>query len=231
MSENEIQCSCEGCHLKTVVYNSLNDADILSVCGDRREYRYSKGDVIIEENAEIKEFIYLKSGLVKIFRKVADGREQILNIATPMEFVSLLSVFSEKYYKFSISALDETAVCVISLDLIKSLIIANGNFALGLMEKMSKNADKIILQNLSLNMKNLRGRIAYILLIFSKDIYKSECFDLPVSRKEIAQLIDMTTENVIRILSEFRRDNIIKINGKNIEIVNLKVLEQISIHG
>ena len=139
-----------------------------------------------------------------------------LNIATPMEFVSLLSVFSEKYYKFSISALDETSVCVISLDLIKSLIISNGNFALGLMEKMSKNADKIILQNLSLNMKNLRGRIAYILLIFSKDIYKSECFDLPVSRKEIAQLIDMTTENVIRILSEFRRDNIIKINGKNI---------------
>ena len=80
-------------------------------------------------------------------------------------------------------------------------------------------------------MKNLRGRIAYILLLFANDIYKTDAFDLPLSRKEIAQLIDMTTENVIRILSEFRKDEIIRINGKNIEILNKKSLNRISEHG
>ncbi len=231
MSDNKIICSCEGCDLKMIVYDSLSEQDVLSVCGDKREISFRKGELIIEEGSEIKEFIYLKSGLVKIFRKVSNNKEQIVNIATPMEFVSLLSVFSETHYRFSISALDDTTVCIIDLALIKGFVKANGNFALCLMEKMSKNADKIILQNLSLNMKNLRGRIAYILLIFANEIYKSNSFDLPISRKEVAQLIDMTTENVIRILSEFRRDNIIRINGKNIEIVNYKVLEQISFHG
>ena len=40
-------------------------------------------------------------------------------------------------------------------------------------------------------------------------------FDLPVSRKEIGELIGMTTENVIRIFSEFRRDEISQIFSEN----------------
>jgi len=41
----------------------------------------------------------------------------------------------------------------------------------------------------------------------------------------------MTTENVIRILSEFRKDKIIKINGKSIEILNMEMLERLSKSG
>jgi CRP/FNR family transcriptional regulator len=214
-----------------VVFESLNNDEIKSVCSVKKEHTYNRGEIIIAEGQEINEFIYLKSGLVKIYRTINTDKQQILNIATPMEFVSLLSVFSEKEYKFSISAIEDTTVCMIDLDIVKNLVLSNGRFALGLMEKMSKNTDKIILQNLSLNMRQLRGRIAYILLLFANEIYKTESFDLPVSRKEVAQLIDMTTENVIRILSEFRKDGIIRINGKNIEIINKKLLEQIAEHG
>ncbi|MDD3687015.1 MAG: Crp/Fnr family transcriptional regulator, partial [Bacteroidales bacterium] len=114
---------------------------------------------------------------------------------------------------------------------IKQLVEQNGKFALALMEKMSKNADNIIMQNLCLNMKNLRGRIAFILLLFADKIFKKNEFELPVSRKEIAQLIDMTTENVIRIMSEFRKDGIIAADGKNIAILKKNILEQIARHG
>ena len=56
-------------------------------------------------------------------------------------------------------------------------------------------------------------------------------FELPVSRREIAEYIGMTTENVIRTLSEFRRDKLIKINGKEIEIADYDTLEKISNFG
>lgn len=59
-------------------------------------------------------------------------------------------------------------------------------------------------------------------------IYIGHKFNLPISRREIAELINMTTENVIRILSEFRKDKIINIDGKGIEIINLPLLEKIS---
>ncbi|MFH2095536.1 MAG: Crp/Fnr family transcriptional regulator [Bacteroidota bacterium] len=231
MADAKIQCDCPGCDFRTVVFDNLTGEEIKIVCSIKRDKTFQKGEIIVGEGEEIKEFLYLRSGLIKIFRKGENGRDQIIHIATPYQFVSLLSVFSEKTYNYSIAALDETSVCIIDLQVIKDLIIKNGNFGLGIMEKMSKNTDNIILTSINLGKKNLRGRIAYILLLFANEIYKSDSFDLPVSRKEIAQLIDMTTENVIRIFSEFRKDGIIRINGKNIEIVKRDMLKRISDHG
>ncbi|MFH2141853.1 MAG: Crp/Fnr family transcriptional regulator [Bacteroidota bacterium] len=231
MSESKISCNCEECGFRTVVFDNLSSDEVNQICSTKTEKSFKKGDVIVEEGHEIKEFMYLKSGLIKIFRKGDNGRDQIIHIATPFEFVSLLSVFSETHYNYSISALDETSVCYIDLEIIKNLIIHNGLFGLRILEKMSKNADRIILTSINLGKKNLRGRIAYILLLFTDEIYKSDSFDLPVSRKEIAQLIEMTTENVIRTFSEFRKDGIIRINGKNIEILNKNMLQRISNHG
>ena len=56
-------------------------------------------------------------------------------------------------------------------------------------------------------------------------------FELPVSRREIAEYIGMTTENVIRTLSEFRRDKLIRINGKEIEIMDVETMKKISSFG
>ena len=112
----------------------------------------------------------------------------------------------------------------------KELVRENGNFALDLLERMSRTADNIIRNYNDINRKNLRGRIAYILLNFSDTIYLNDRFDLPVSRKEIAELIGMTTENVIRILSEFRKEGIIRINGKEIEITDKPKLQFLSEH-
>ena len=53
-------------------------------------------------------------------------------------------------------------------------------------------------------------------------------FVFPISRREIAELIDMRTENVIRIMSEFRKDGLIKINGHIIEIINQEMLQKVS---
>ncbi len=107
----------------------------------------------------------------------------------------------------------------------------NGVFARQLLEKMSRVADRLLSTRLELNSRQLRGRIAYIIIMFSVDIYQSDTFNLPISRKEIGDLIDMRVENVIRILSEFRKDGIIKIEGTQIEIVNLPMLERIMQHG
>lgn len=55
--------------------------------------------------------------------------------------------------------------------------------------------------------------------------------EMPISRKEIAELIGMTTENVIRILSEFKKEEIIRIEGKEIEILDFDRLQMISDRG
>jgi CRP/FNR family transcriptional regulator len=181
----------------------------------------------MREGDPIKNFIYLKQGLVKIYRHAEQNKEQIICFSLPLDFVSLLSVFSEKQYKYSVAALEDSTTCNISLDEVKNIATSNGKFALSLIEKVNKATDKIILDFLKLKQKRLNGRIAYILLFFSNDIYHSNSFKLPVSRKEIAEYIGMTVENVIRTLSEFRKDGIIKIFGPVIEIVDEERLARI----
>ena len=100
-----------------------------------------------------------------------------------------------------------------------------------LLEKISQVSDLMMGTRLDLEMRQLRGRVAFILSYLSKEIYKSAKFNLPISRREIAELVDMRVENVVRILSEFRRDNIIRIEGTGIEIVEPEKLEWIKMHG
>jgi CRP/FNR family transcriptional regulator len=120
---------------------------------------------------------------------------------------------------------------MVKLEYIKELFLKNGGFAMGLLTKISRINDKIISQTLDIRQKNLIGRVAFVLLYFTNEIYKSRVFDLPVSRKEIADYIGMSTANVIRTLSDFKKDGIIRVFGKTIEVVDAEKLESISKHG
>ena len=50
---------------------------------------------------------------------------------------------------------------------------------------------------------------------------------MPISRSEIADLIGMTAENVIRVVSDLRKDGVIEISGKQIKIADSKKLKQL----
>jgi CRP-like cAMP-binding protein len=221
-------CNCEGCELKSLFFENASTHEIEAICTQKVEKQYKKGELIIKEGDEIKEFTYLKEGLVKLYRTGTDRKEQIICFAGPLDFVSLLSLFSENRYNYSVSALTDSVTCSLLLGEIKQMAEHNGKFAISLIEKINKASDKIILTFLDVKQRRLYGRIAYILLYFSEVICKKDIFELPVSRKEIAEFIGMTTENVIRTMSELRKDSIIKISGKVIEIVDKEKLKRIS---
>jgi CRP-like cAMP-binding protein len=224
-------CSCEFCELKDLFVNRLEGGQLEDVCSKKVEKEFRQGEIIIKEGTLIKDFVYLKSGLVKLFKTNQHGREQIITIAKPFDYVGLLSVFSNKHYNYSVTALEDSVTCNLSMSEIRSLIKINGNLAMNLLSKMSKVADKIILDTLEIRRKQLRGRVAYLLLYFSQEVYFNNEFDLPLSRKEMADYVGMTTENVIRSLSELRKDGILKIYGKTIQIVNLETLQSIATYG
>ncbi len=226
-----ISCNCDKCELRNAFFNSFDEEEVQTFCNQKIEKEYAKGENIIQEGEIIKDFIYLKSGLVKLYKTSAANKDQIITIAEPFDFVSLLSVFSDSRYNYSVAAIENSVICCLNLADVKMHAKTNGLLTLNLMERMSTASDKIILESLAIRNRHLRGKVAYILLKFSKEIYRNDVFEVPVSRREIAEYIGMTTENVIRTLSEFRKDKLIKINGKEIEIVDTKTLEQISNFG
>ena len=222
------RCICEHCEFRDLVFSSLDDATIQKLCDQKEEQIFRKGETIHHEGDKISYFKYLKSGLVKLYRKTPSGDEQVVTITKPFEFVSNISIFSEDRYKYSVSAVEDSVICAIKLDFIKELLLKNAAFAMGLLSKVAKVNEKIISQTLDIRQKNLVGRVAYILLYFTNEIYNTQVFDLPVSRKEIADYIGMSTANVIRTLSDFKKEGIIRVFGKTIEIVDIRRLEIMS---
>ncbi len=223
--------ACNTCTLKSLLFTKMSNEELQYVNGFRQEIEFEKGEIIIKANDPVKEFLYLKKGLVKLIKTDLQNKERIISIARPLDFVSLLSTFSDTNYGYSITALEKSVVCSIGLESMKDVIRKNGVFALELMQQISKSTNFVLQATYEIDNKQLRGRIAYILLWFAKKIYHKNSFNLPISRREIGELINMTTENVIRILSEFRKDGIIKIDGKNINIEKIDMLEKISKSG
>ena len=224
-------CDCELCDLKNLIYSRLDREAVDLFCSGKVEKEYAQGEVITREGHVIHDFIYLKSGLVKLYRTDPSGKEQIITIAKPFDYVSLLSVFSNREYNYSVTALEDSVTCNLDMEQIRKMFLSNGKYAMGLIEKMSEVSDKIILESLEFRKRHLRGRVALLLMYFHEKIYQAEEFDLPLTRKEIADYVGMTTENVIRTLSEFRKDRILLISGKTIVIRDLDTLRSIAQFG
>ena len=99
-------------------------------------------------------------------------------------------------------------------------------------EKLTRSELAILEANsVKVTYKQSFGRLADILICLSDRIYKKNEFELPLSRKELAELTGMSSETVIRALKKFQVDGIIRTYGKCIEVIDYERLKQISERG
>lgn len=231
MSQLIDSSKCSECAFRSLLFEKLELDELILMDQAKTEIQFEKGEKIIAEGDEIKEFVYLKQGLVKLSKMTPDMKDHIISVSKPKTFIGFLTVFSHDKYQYSLTALEQSTLCFIDINLIKKIIQENGLFAMDVLAKISQVSDEIIHRRVNICSKQLRGRIAYLLIFFAKNIYHNTKFDLPLTRKEFGELIDMSTENVIRILSEFRKDELIKIDGSRIEINKFENLEKISKFG
>lgn len=226
-----MKCDCSECVIRGLMFSNAEVEEIESICLIKKERKFNKGDLIYQTGDPMNDLVYLKSGLVKYYSVFKDGKSHILSIAKPFDAISLLNTFNKGFSLYNLSALENSVLCYIPLKEIQSIIKKNGEFAFDFIQKFSNVSKNTIHQLMLINSKNLSGRVAFILLWFAQNIYNKNVYEIPISRKEIAELIGMTTENVIRALSEFRQEKIIRINGKEVEIIDLERLTKISIYG
>jgi CRP/FNR family transcriptional regulator len=147
-----------------------------------------------------------------------------------MDFVSIHNIFSGDTYNYSVSALEDSTVCRFDLPTIKQLIKDNGVFAQKIIETTNIASNQILTDSLDLISKSMYGKVASVLLFFQEKVYFSPEYELPISRKEIAQYTGLTIETVIRVISSFRHDGLIKVFGKRIEIIDHEGLKAIFEH-
>ena len=190
--------------------------------------KYKKKDVIFKQNTRTSHLIFIKSGLVKIFKEGKNDRVIILKISNPESFIGLMSVFGDNLHQYSAEAITDAEICDLDLRLFKSILLENSNYSLNLLKIISTDGLFIFDRLLGLSHKQLPGRIADVILYFSEDIFKTDNFVFPFTRKELADFAGTTKESFIRTLTEFKNDKIIDIDGANISVNSKDIIKTLS---
>lgn len=220
---------CYTCKIESCFFQSLSD-DENEKFNNKIELKFKKGQIICKQGSFASHVVFLKEGLVKLYTE-GEQKNTIISIYKQPVYIGLVSVFGSDYYQFSISAIEDTTLCIIDINSIKQLVLNNNKTALEIITYISKSANFLLENKINMERKQIRGRLAFILLFLCKQVFQNHIFNLPITRKEIAEFAGMSTENVITLLSEFKKDNMIKIEGKHFELLNIKALEELSAKG
>ncbi|MBN1252619.1 MAG: Crp/Fnr family transcriptional regulator [Bacteroidales bacterium] len=221
---------CASCNIKSSAAKTLNVAE-LSIMGEHcSEVKFKKGETIFKENAFSSNIVYLKHGIVKIHIE-GPNSEQIIKISKAPTYLGIPTTFDEKINRYSATALENTTVCFISLEMFKQFIRNNADFSYEIIVDLCKSELDSFNNTVNRAQKNISGRVADAILFFHKEIYKSKEFQIPISRIEFGNFVDTSRESVCRVLTDLDNGKIVKVRGKKITILDLELLKTISKNG
>jgi CRP/FNR family transcriptional regulator, polysaccharide utilization system transcription regulator len=190
--------------------------------------KFNKKEVIFRQNTRTSHIMFVKSGMVKIFKEGRNSKYIILKVAVVDDFLALLSIYGRDTHQYSASAVLETEITFIDINTFNSILFSNGEYANHLIQKISNDGLFIFERLMSQSHKQLPGRIADVILYFSEIIFKSEEFEFPFTRRELAELAGTTKESFIRTLAEFKNDKIINLDGSFVKINSVKIIKTLS---
>ncbi|MBN2862281.1 MAG: Crp/Fnr family transcriptional regulator [Bacteroidales bacterium] len=219
--------SCEICKQKCDIYEAALLTGKSFPDGITMQAQFRKREKICKQGDSVSHALYLVEGTAKLFIEGINGHNIILYLMKPPAYIGLLSFFESIHYTYSVTAVEDSRVCMVDLDFLKQLYLENHEVLLKLNKAFGKSVASIMNKIICLNQKNIRGRIAESLLYLA-GFYGSEKYTLSVTRRELGEMSAISEENTVRLLTELRQEGIIKIEGKEVSINDKIMLKKIS---
>ena len=232
MKQQEISIPfCDKCSLETgSIFRYLNteEGDIVNY---KKEFRqYKRGDILYTEGSRISGFYCVHSGIIKVFKTGLDGKEQIIRFAKPGDIIAYRSVLSNEAACTSAKVIEDCEVCYIPSEILIELVKTNSTFALELLRLACRELGEANSFITDIAQKTVRERLAEILVLLVTEfgLDEQKYLQISLTREELANIVGTATESVIRLLSEFKSDKLVELNGRKIRVLNIKGLEKIS---
>ncbi|NOY36903.1 MAG: Crp/Fnr family transcriptional regulator [Chlorobi bacterium] len=188
--------------------------------------QYSAGERIFKQKAPLTHFAVLQEGLLKIHFEYLH-KQLVLLLIKPGQMVGGPGFLVDNKHHFSVTALQDSKVWLMDLNLYKKILETQPGFSLKVIRYLNQVHQKTYQRLMSLTMKSMYGRVADTLLYLADDLYSSSVFDTSLSRQDFADFSALSMESVVRILTAFAKDKLIICEGKHFEILNRNKLEKI----
>ncbi len=229
MEKGELINSCISCSNKSSCFKQLSPTELKLNDKHRVQLNFKKGETIFKQGSFANHIHFIKSGLVKVYMEVSNSdKNLVINILPTGNLLGLPSLYGNKVYTYTATAIENTTICIIENSVIKNLIEKNGKFAADIIKTMNHCTNSTYDRFISLTHKQLNGRLADTLIYLAEEIYRSNTFKLSLSRADLAELTGMSTMSVVKVIKDFKENKIIKNENGTIEILNMQLLKRIS---
>lgn len=227
---NTYTSCCIGQH-KCNCFNVLSQEEHDFLFSNSVLVKFGKQEMIYKQGGLVSNIMIVESGLVKVFIE-DQNNVLVLKIITPGKLLGLTSI-SEKNntYQYNAMAYVDSVIRQIDINAFRSVVKQNPVFAKEIIDILNSNSIQINNRFFCLSHKQSFGRLADILLCLSERVFQEPEFELPLSRKELAELTGLKAETVIRLLKQFSDEGIISLSGKKIKINDNQSLKKISEKG
>lgn len=219
---------CTTCPFNAKAFKFLTKEELELVNKNRHEVAYKPGEIIFKQNSAYTHVVSFNRGLAKIYLEGYNGKQLIIRLVKPNEFIASPGLNPNSKHYYSISALEQSTVCFLETSVIKMIFKQNHIFQEMLMRDIHSYYSKTLQKLININQKHRHGRIAEALIYLSEEIYESEDFSLTISKRELADMAGISTESSFRILKELHDQGSIRIQKKHVEILDKGYLQQLS---
>jgi len=224
---------CELCSSrKHSMLSELSEIHICNISENKNLISHKKGQILYYEATKPLGIFCVNSGVVKVYKIASNGKEQIIHLAKEGDFLGYSALLGEENYTNSAMIVEDAKICFIPKEAFLSTLFSNTPFFKRITKELSHEIGVMESKLTDANQKSIRERLAFVLLqlgtSFGVEGAGDVRIDLILSREEIAGMVGTATESVIRLLSEFKKDDLIDLQGKKIIIKDRRGLSRLS---
>lgn len=202
--------------------------DLRSLMSNYELETFQAGDTIYEAGKQSNFFYLIKRGVIKAHRIDSRGKELITELYKEDDFFGNAAFNSGESYQEFATALEDSQLYTVSKEELHKILASNGRVTLELVEILSNNLKGLKQQLMEMAYGSVRKKTANTILLFAEKIKKHPLKSIRISRADLAGVAGMAPESLIRTLSDFKKEGLIEIEGRNIKLLDPQGLKCIS---
>ncbi|MEM9053517.1 MAG: Crp/Fnr family transcriptional regulator, partial [Bacteroidota bacterium] len=229
----QFNLACNQCksHHRSL-FNSLEESNLDSVDLAKSCTRYKKGQALFHEGTRPLGVFCVNRGRIKVYRIGIDGKEQITKISAAGDLLGYKALISQQHYHVSAEALDDCMICFIPKEDFLELLKPGGSFYMDILKAVCEENGLMAEKMTEMAQRSVRQRVALTLLML-RDTYGIEQdqegeIEINLTREDLANIVGTATESLIRLLNEFKKDELIETQGRKIRILDPQGLAKAS---
>ncbi len=196
--------------------NEARALEAIQSLSENREVRhYRKKDFIFQEGETPRWLFLLEKGAVKVAKTNDDGRELIVRIASPGEFIGYMALLRESQYPENAVALEDSVLRLVPREDFFALVFGNRDVNARFIKLLANHVAEQEEQLISLAYNSVRRRVAITIAHLHEQGFK----EIHMLREDLAAMAGTAKETVIRTLTDFKSEGLIEIHDGVITIL------------